>query len=97
MHYRGSGPIFFDLISNQVQMTIASVAVVEPYVKAGKLRAIMVMARERAPAIAGRTDIRGTRLQGHREHHLLDRGARAAQDAGRRAGEAERRDGRGDR
>ena len=46
-HYRGSGPIMIDLLSNQVSLTFASVALAEPYLKSGRVGALMVLGKQR--------------------------------------------------
>ena len=51
VHYRGSAPIFADLISNQVQMTIASVGLAEPFVKDGRARALLLFSKARTPQL----------------------------------------------
>ena len=51
VHYRGSGPILTDLLANQVDMTIASVGLVEPYIKAGRVGTLLVMSKQRAPQL----------------------------------------------
>lgn len=48
-HYRGSGPIMLDLLANQVNLTIASVGLAEPYIKSGRVGALMVMGKQRLP------------------------------------------------
>ena len=47
VHYRGSGPIMTDLLANQVNLTIASVALAEPYIKSGRVGSLMVMGKQR--------------------------------------------------
>jgi tripartite-type tricarboxylate transporter receptor subunit TctC len=48
-HYRGSGPIMLDLLANQVNLTIASVGLAEPYIRSGRVGALMVMGKQRLP------------------------------------------------
>lgn len=50
-HYRGSGPIMIDLLANQVNLTIASVGLAEPYIKSGRVGALMVMGKQRLPQL----------------------------------------------
>jgi len=49
--YKGTGPSMIDLLSGQVEMTIAVMATVLPYAKAGRLRALAVTGKNRSPAI----------------------------------------------
>lgn len=49
--YKGTGPAIADLIGGQVQSTIGTMASLEPYVKAGKLRALGVTTAKRSPAM----------------------------------------------
>ena len=51
VHYRGTGPILTDLLANQVQMTVASISVAEPYIKSARLRGLVLMAKERSPQL----------------------------------------------
>ena len=46
--YKGGGPLSQDLLGNQVELGIASVAVMAPHAKAGKLRAIAVTGDKRS-------------------------------------------------
>ena len=49
--YKGSGPAVIDLMGGQVDANFDGLAVVAPYVKAGKLRAIGVGLLQRAPQL----------------------------------------------
>lgn len=49
--YKGSGPSFNDLLGNQVSLTFDSLVQALPYVKAGKLRALAVLAGSRSPLL----------------------------------------------
>ena len=49
--YKGTGPALADLIGGQVQSAIGTMASVEPYVKAGKLRALGVTTPRRSQAM----------------------------------------------
>jgi tripartite-type tricarboxylate transporter receptor subunit TctC len=51
VHYRGSGPIMTDLLANQVNLTIASTALAEPYIKSGRVGALMVIGKKRLPQL----------------------------------------------
>ena len=51
VHYRGSGPIMTDLLANQVNLTIASTGLAEPYIKSGRVGALMVMGKQRLPQL----------------------------------------------
>lgn len=46
-HYRGSGQLMPDLLANQVHLTIASVGLAEPYIKSGRVGALMVLGKQR--------------------------------------------------
>ncbi|WP_332610091.1 Bug family tripartite tricarboxylate transporter substrate binding protein [Achromobacter sp. ESBL13] len=45
--YRGTGPMMTDLLGGQIQLVVATVAAVEPYMKGGRLRVLAVTSRER--------------------------------------------------
>jgi len=45
--YRGTGPMMTDLLGGQIQLVVATVAAVEPYLKSGRLRVLAVTSRER--------------------------------------------------
>jgi tripartite-type tricarboxylate transporter receptor subunit TctC len=50
--YRGGGPAQQDLIGGQVEMMFLSAVLAQPYVKAGKLRALAQTGAQRVPAYA---------------------------------------------
>ncbi len=52
-HYRGSGQLMPDLLANQVHLTIASVGLAEPYIKSGRVGALMVMGKQRLAQLPG--------------------------------------------
>lgn len=52
-HYRGSGQLMPDLLANQVHLTIASVGLAEPYVKSGRVGALMVLGKQRVAQLPG--------------------------------------------
>ncbi|OZI51417.1 Bug family tripartite tricarboxylate transporter substrate binding protein [Bordetella genomosp. 4] len=45
--YRGTGPMMTDLLGGQIQVVVATVAAVEPYLKSGRLRVLAVTSAER--------------------------------------------------
>lgn len=45
--YRGTGPMMTDLLGGQIQLVVATVAAVEPYLKSGRLRVLAVTSQER--------------------------------------------------
>jgi tripartite-type tricarboxylate transporter receptor subunit TctC len=47
--YKGGGPAVADLLAGQVQLVFESFANLGPHIRAGKLRALLVTARERNP------------------------------------------------
>ena len=49
--YKGAGAVLQDLMSGQVQMLITSAPTALPYIKGGKLRALMVASEERMPVL----------------------------------------------
>ena len=49
--YRGAGGVLTDLMGGQVQMLVTTVATALPHIKAGKLRALMVMGEQRSPVL----------------------------------------------
>lgn len=49
--YKGAGAVLADLMSGQVQMLITSAPTALPYIKGGKLRALMVASEERMPVL----------------------------------------------
>ncbi len=48
--YKGTGPAIADVMGGQVQSAIATMASVEPHIKAGKLKALGVTTPKRSPA-----------------------------------------------
>jgi tripartite-type tricarboxylate transporter receptor subunit TctC len=49
--YRGAAPAVTDVLGGQVQMVFLDTPVLLPYIKSGKLRALAVAAKERAPSV----------------------------------------------
>jgi len=49
--YKGTGPLIADLLSGQINMTIASIVPLIPQVRAGKLRAVAVTGSRRSGAL----------------------------------------------
>jgi tripartite-type tricarboxylate transporter receptor subunit TctC len=49
--YKGAGAVLQDLMSGQVQVLITSAPTALPYIKGGKLRALMVASEERMPVL----------------------------------------------
>lgn len=47
VHYRGTAQLMPDFIGNQVQMSLNAYPAIEPYLQQGKLRALMVVGRQR--------------------------------------------------
>jgi tripartite-type tricarboxylate transporter receptor subunit TctC len=47
--YRGTGPMMTDLLGGQIQVVVATVAAVEPYLQGGRLRVLAVTSPERLP------------------------------------------------
>ena len=47
--YKGNAPSLTALLSNEVQMTLTSIAVYLPHIKAGKLKALAVTSAQRSP------------------------------------------------
>ena len=47
--YRGTGPMMTDLLGGQIQVVVATVAAVEPYLKSGRLRVLAVTSPQRLP------------------------------------------------
>jgi tripartite-type tricarboxylate transporter receptor subunit TctC len=62
--YKGTGPALADLMGGQVQSAIGTMASVEPYVKAGKLRALGVTTPRRSQAMPGVPTIAESGLAG---------------------------------
>jgi tripartite-type tricarboxylate transporter receptor subunit TctC len=62
--YKGTGPALADLIGGQVQSAIGTMASVEPYVKAGKLRALGVTTPKRSQAMPNVPTIAESALPG---------------------------------
>jgi tripartite-type tricarboxylate transporter receptor subunit TctC len=50
--YRGAGPAFVDLMAGQVQLMTATMSIVMPYAKTGRVRALGITAGKRHPAMA---------------------------------------------
>ena len=51
--YRGTGPMLIDLLSGQLQVTIADLPGSVPYIRSGSLRALAVTTAERLPELPG--------------------------------------------
>ncbi|MBI3068034.1 MAG: tripartite tricarboxylate transporter substrate binding protein [Betaproteobacteria bacterium] len=51
--YKGNGPALTDLLGGQVQMMMSVMAAAQPFVKAGKLRALAVTGAARSPVAPG--------------------------------------------
>jgi tripartite-type tricarboxylate transporter receptor subunit TctC len=49
--YRGSAPVFNDLIGGQVQYTFDALAIAQPHIEAGKLRALATTGPKRIAAL----------------------------------------------
>ncbi|MEO7725803.1 MAG: tripartite tricarboxylate transporter substrate binding protein [Burkholderiales bacterium] len=49
--YKGSGPAMTDLIGGQIQLMFENVPTALPFIKAGKIRALGVTSRQRAPTL----------------------------------------------
>lgn len=49
--YKGSGPMMIDVISGQVQMTVATPPSVMSHIQAGKLRGLAIAAKTRSPLL----------------------------------------------
>lgn len=47
VHYRGTAQLMPDFLGNQVQMSLNAYPAIEPYLQQGKLRALMVVGRQR--------------------------------------------------
>ena len=47
--YKGIGPAFVDLMGDNLQMLLPTVASVAPYIRAGKMRALAVTSAQRSP------------------------------------------------
>jgi tripartite-type tricarboxylate transporter receptor subunit TctC len=62
--YKGTGPAIADLLGGQVQSAIATMASVEPYIKAGKLRALAVTTPKRSQAMPNLPTIAEAALPG---------------------------------
>ncbi len=48
--YKGNTPVLSDLLGGQIHVTFATGVVLDPHIKAGKLRALAVTTKERSPA-----------------------------------------------
>jgi tripartite-type tricarboxylate transporter receptor subunit TctC len=51
VQYKSGNPALADVLANQANMMIASVGVSEPYLKSGRVKAIMIMSKKRDPAV----------------------------------------------
>jgi tripartite-type tricarboxylate transporter receptor subunit TctC len=49
--YRGSAPAFTDLISGQVQFVFDALAIAQPHIESGQLRALATTGSKRMPAL----------------------------------------------
>ena len=50
--YKGDGPALTDLLGGQIQVNIATAVLLEPHIKAGKLRALAVTTAQRSSAMS---------------------------------------------
>jgi tripartite-type tricarboxylate transporter receptor subunit TctC len=55
--YRGTGPMLIDLLSGQLQVTIADLPASVQHIRSGSLRALAVATAERLPALPGTPSI----------------------------------------
>ena len=53
VHYKGGGPALADLLGGHVEVMIASVGLVMPHVKTGRLYVLAVTSKDRTPLIPG--------------------------------------------
>ena len=53
VHYKGGGPALADLLGGHVEVMIASVGLVMPHVKTGRLHVLAVTSKDRTPLIPG--------------------------------------------
>jgi tripartite-type tricarboxylate transporter receptor subunit TctC len=51
VHYRGAGAVIPELISGQIQVGIDGASTMEPNIKAGRVRPLFVMAKQRSPVL----------------------------------------------
>jgi tripartite-type tricarboxylate transporter receptor subunit TctC len=51
VQYKSGNPALADVLANQANMMIASVGVSEPYLKSGRVKAIMIMSKKRDAAV----------------------------------------------
>ena len=49
--YKGSGPAMADVVGQQIEMSIVSTVFVQPFIKAGRVRALALTGPERAPVL----------------------------------------------
>ena len=62
--YRGATQAALDVISNQVQVHMGAVSIVQPYINSGRVRALGVPSAKRSPLLAERADHgRGRRVR----------------------------------
>ncbi len=52
-HYKGSSQLFADQMAGRIHVSPASIFNGLPYVKSGKLRAIVIISKERSPLLPG--------------------------------------------
>ncbi len=51
VHYKGTGPVFPDLLSGRLQMMITSSSSSKPYIDSGRLRALAISGVKRSPGL----------------------------------------------
>jgi tripartite-type tricarboxylate transporter receptor subunit TctC len=63
--YKGSGPSFVDLLGGHVMVTFDSMLQAQPYIKAGKLKALAVLGPKRAPQLPNVPTVAESGLPGY--------------------------------
>jgi tripartite-type tricarboxylate transporter receptor subunit TctC len=97
--YRGATQAALDVISNQVQVHLGAVSIVQPYINSGRVRALGVPSAKRSPLLPNVPTMAEAGVSGFEWQtcRAPERGARKSDRLARRARQADRAGPRADR
>ncbi len=84
--YKGSGPAMTDLLGGQIQLMFENVPTALPYIKSGKIRALGVTSRQRAPTLPDVPSIHEAGVPGYEAvpYYTISVSAKVPQDVVRK-------------